>query len=326
MEQTGKNTLKPTINKMKTLLTILLFFTSVFAIAQSTVTKTVNVGISNTIRLIKDTTGNAGATTLFQHNKTRDSLGVLIAAGSGGSNVGDSVKKNTDTLVQHKLQIGALNAGKEPIIASGSAAQYIKGDKSLGTLDKAAVGLSNVDNTSDATKNAAPVTLTNKTLAAPIVTGQANVPIATTTSAPVNLQQLADSSKKDQLFIGDGLWMDTATISGTFRATIKVLGSTAVITSGTAYTVADTITRVLTNPSALLSTFTYTLPANPQDGQRVSFNFGGAIANGLSVVSTLSIVPNSGQTISQWFTPFSTVSGDNVSYYYIKAITRWQRN
>jgi hypothetical protein len=43
-------------------------------------------------------------------------------------------------------------AGKEPVIAAGTAAQYIKGDKSLGTLDKAAVGLGNVDNTNDADK------------------------------------------------------------------------------------------------------------------------------------------------------------------------------
>lgn len=36
-------------------------------------------------------------------------------------------------------------------------------------LNKSDVGLSNVDNTSDATKNAAPATLTNKTLASPII-------------------------------------------------------------------------------------------------------------------------------------------------------------
>ena len=45
----------------------------------------------------------------------------------------------------------ALN-GKEATIVSGTSAQYWRGDKVWTTLDKAAVGLNNVDNTSDANK------------------------------------------------------------------------------------------------------------------------------------------------------------------------------
>lgn len=45
----------------------------------------------------------------------------------------------------------ALN-GKEPAITSGTVADYWRGDKSWQTLNKTAVGLSNVDNTSDANK------------------------------------------------------------------------------------------------------------------------------------------------------------------------------
>lgn len=45
----------------------------------------------------------------------------------------------------------ALN-GKEPSITSGTVADYWRGDKSWQTLNKTAVGLSNVDNTSDANK------------------------------------------------------------------------------------------------------------------------------------------------------------------------------
>jgi hypothetical protein len=44
-----------------------------------------------------------------------------------------------------------LNA-KEATITAGTTGQYYRGDKSFQTLDKAAVGLSNVDNTSDANK------------------------------------------------------------------------------------------------------------------------------------------------------------------------------
>jgi hypothetical protein len=43
-------------------------------------------------------------------------------------------------------------AGKEPTITAGNNAQYYRGDKTWQTLDKAAVGLTNVDNTSDASK------------------------------------------------------------------------------------------------------------------------------------------------------------------------------
>lgn len=41
---------------------------------------------------------------------------------------------------------------KEPAIAAGTTGQYWRGDKSWQTLDKSAVGLSNVDNTSDVSK------------------------------------------------------------------------------------------------------------------------------------------------------------------------------
>lgn len=43
-------------------------------------------------------------------------------------------------------------AGKEATIAAGTTSQYWRGDKTWQTLNKAAVGLSNVDNTSDANK------------------------------------------------------------------------------------------------------------------------------------------------------------------------------
>ncbi|HJP81025.1 MAG TPA: hypothetical protein VJ841_01355 [Candidatus Saccharimonadales bacterium] len=43
-------------------------------------------------------------------------------------------------------------ANKEPTITAGTTTQYYRGDKSWQTLDKTAVGLANVDNTSDANK------------------------------------------------------------------------------------------------------------------------------------------------------------------------------
>lgn len=51
-------------------------------------------------------------------------------------------------------------AGKEPAITGGTSAQYWRGDKSFQTLDKTAVGLGNVDNTSDANKPVSSATQT----------------------------------------------------------------------------------------------------------------------------------------------------------------------
>jgi len=51
--------------------------------------------------------------------------------------------------------VNAVNTGlstKEPVITAGTTSQYWRGDKSFQTLDKTAVGLNNVDNTSDANK------------------------------------------------------------------------------------------------------------------------------------------------------------------------------
>lgn len=57
----------------------------------------------------------------------------------------------TGTLANQTDLQSALN-GKEPTLAAGTSAQYYRGDKTWQTLNKSAVGLGNVDNTSDAAK------------------------------------------------------------------------------------------------------------------------------------------------------------------------------
>lgn len=66
-------------------------------------------------------------------------------------------------------------SGAEPVIAAGTTAQYWRGDKTFQTLNKAAAGLGNVDNTSDVNK---PVSTAQQTalnlkanLASPTFTG-----------------------------------------------------------------------------------------------------------------------------------------------------------
>ncbi|HMH70096.1 MAG TPA: hypothetical protein VK502_01760 [Candidatus Saccharimonadales bacterium] len=51
-------------------------------------------------------------------------------------------------------------AGKQATITAGTTAQYYRGDKTFQTLDKTAVGLANVDNTSDANKPVSSATTT----------------------------------------------------------------------------------------------------------------------------------------------------------------------
>jgi hypothetical protein len=80
----------------------------------------------------------------------------IIAAASSGSATWGGI---TGTLsAQTDLQT-ALN-GKEPSITAGTTAQYYRGDKTFQTLNKSAVGLGNVDNTSDANKPVSTATST----------------------------------------------------------------------------------------------------------------------------------------------------------------------
>lgn len=59
---------------------------------------------------------------------------------------------NNTTAISDVSGLSAALAAKEPTITAGLATQYWRGDKSWQTLDKTAVGLGNVDNTSDVNK------------------------------------------------------------------------------------------------------------------------------------------------------------------------------
>lgn len=91
-------------------------------------------------------------------------LSATGGGGGGGVNLYSTLGNNTDgaltqkastDLLAHKDDFDALEitvSGKEPAITAGTTSQYWRGDKTWQTLDKSAVGLGNVDNTSDATK------------------------------------------------------------------------------------------------------------------------------------------------------------------------------
>lgn len=73
---------------------------------------------------------------------------VLNKAAVGLANVDNTSDVNKPVSTAQAASI----ATKEPAFAAGTTSQYRRGDKTWQTLDKAAVGLANVDNTSDANK------------------------------------------------------------------------------------------------------------------------------------------------------------------------------
>lgn len=84
-------------------------------------------------------------------------------------------------------------------------------------ITKADIGLSAVDNTSDATKNSATVTLSNKTLASPIVTGDLN-------AAAVTTAEVATSNTASTVAIGTGSGANTINIGGP-NSTVNMVGT-----------------------------------------------------------------------------------------------------
>lgn len=90
-------------------------------------------------------------------------------------------------------------AGKEPTIAAGTTSQYWKGNKTWATLDKTAVGLANVDNTSDVNKPVSSATQSALNLKAPLAsptfTGTVTVPDGSFTIAKTTGLQTALDGK-----------------------------------------------------------------------------------------------------------------------------------
>jgi hypothetical protein len=178
-------------------------------------------------------------------------------------------------------------AGKEAAFAAGTTAQYRRGDKTWQTLDKAAVGLSAVDNTSDASKPISTATSTalagkeasitaglttqvwrgDKTWVAADKTlvGLANVDNTSDANKPVSTAQAASIATKEaaltagttaQYYRGDKSWqtlnsaaVGLANVDNTSDANKPVSTAQAASIATKAPTASPTFTGTVTLPS-----------------------------------------------------------------------------
>ena len=119
-----------------------------------------------------DTTDAVASVNGYTGNVTLDKDDV----GLGNVDNTSDANKPVSTATQTALD------GKENTITAGTTSQYYRGDKTFQTLDKSAVGLGNVDNTSDANKPVS--TATQTALDAKLTT--ANYVVRETPSGSVN--------------------------------------------------------------------------------------------------------------------------------------------
>lgn len=135
---------------------------------------------------------------------------TLDKAAVGLNNVDNTSDSNKPVSTAQATAI----ALKEALIVAGTTAQYWRGDKTWQTLDKAAVGLGNVDNTSDANK--------------PVSTAQASA-IAAKESTVV-------AGTTAQYYRGDKSWQSFAT-----DVLNSVLASFTSFATRTAITATDSV-------------------------------------------------------------------------------------
>ncbi len=94
-------------------------------------------------------------------------------------------------------------------------------------------------------------------------------------------------------------------------------------TTGNAITVFNNRSILYVNPASTLATLTITLPSTPVNGQEVKISFGGTLTAG-TVVTSLSIIGNVGQTILGSSSITSASAGDGYVFKYQSSSNLWR--
>ncbi len=142
-------------------------------------------------------TTTAGVATTFSRGDHTHGTPALPTPGSIGAalTVHTHVESDVTGLVADLGTLASEIAGKEPTVTAGTTSQYYRGDKTFQTLDKTAVGLSNVDNTTDVGKPVSSATQTalNAKTDKTTLTTKGDLYVATGASTPARLGVGADT-------------------------------------------------------------------------------------------------------------------------------------
>lgn len=95
-------------------------------------------------------------------------------------------------------------------------------------------------------------------------------------------------------------------------------------TSGGNVTINNGTDWLIINPSSTAALIIIKMPATPTDRQQMFISFGGTVTSG-PVVTNVSVIPNTSQTILQASTPSTVNAGESLEYKYNLASTTWYR-
>lgn len=186
---------------------------------------------------LKENSITAGTTAQYwRGDKTWQTLNAASVGLGNVTNTSDA-NKPVSTAQQTALNL------KENSITAGTTAQYWRGDKTFQTLDKAAVGLANVDNTSDANK---PVSTATQTA----LNGKANTSHTHVASDVTDFNSVARAQTEAELVAGTNVTITPAGTGATRTLTISASGG-----GGGSGTTTNSITFNVSGGAAAGTTF-----------------------------------------------------------------------
>lgn len=247
------------------------------------------------------------------------SKGLVQLAGDLG---GTAASPTVPGLI-YKADITAVNtalSAKEPAITATDATDYYRGDKTFQTLDKATVGLSNVDNTSDATKPISTPVQSALSLKAPLkdptFTGLVTIPASTNIVSPTGLVK-ADVGLSNVDNTSDAIKNSATATLANKRITTRV---GAVASAPTPAINTDNYDQFnLTGLAVAITSMTAGLSGTPTDGQKLMIRIKD---NGTArtIVWGASFIPSGSTTLLT-----ATVAGKTHlnSYVYDAAAGKW---